>query len=154
MAGNYLTFSLVLAIAILLPTFQHDCVFTAEIILVLNIFWGGTLLVMVPFVRLLADIKTTGLGLALIPLTLSMLPVGAWFWLWLALHGEMDFVPTPPTGTSFFLLARIKPSRLRGIYFLVALLSLILCVISVFSSLCLCLVDFLDWWTGSRPNGG
>ncbi|KAF7507039.1 hypothetical protein GJ744_010967 [Endocarpon pusillum] len=149
MAGSYLTFSLALAIAVLLLAFQHDCAFTSEIIIVLTIFWGGTLLVMVPFVQLLADIATTGLGLALIPLILSMLPVSAWFWLRLALYGELDFAATPG-GTSFFLLARITSQHLQAVSWFMALLCLILCVIPVFSSICLCLVLFLDW-VGQRP---
>lgn len=152
MAGAYLTFSLALAIAILLLTFQRDCAFTAEVIIVLNIFWGGTFLVMVPFVRLLADTKTTDLGLALIPLMVSMLPVSAWFWLRLALRGEVDFVATPPEGTSFFLLAPVRPSHLKDISFFIAVLTLILCVIPVFSSLCLCLVLFLDWIGHRSPQ--
>lgn len=151
MAGSYLTFSLALAVAVLLLAFQHACAFTAEIIIVLNIFWGGTLLVMVPFVQLLADIRTTGLGLALIPLILSMLPVSAWFWLRLALHGEVDFVPTNG-GTSFFLLARVTHSHLQAVSCFMAALCLALCVIPVFSSLCLCLVLFLDWMD-RRPPG-
>ncbi len=149
MAGAYLTFSLALAIAVLLLAFQHNCAFTAEIIVVLNIFWGGTLLVMVPFARLLANIKTTGLGLALIPLILSMLPVSAWFWLRLALYGQVDFVQTSE-GTSFFLLARVRQDRLQAVSRFMAALCLILCVIPVFSSLCLCLILFLDW-TGQQP---
>ena len=149
MAGSYLTFALALAIAVLLLAFQHDCAFTSEIIIVLTIFWGGILLVMVPFVQLLADIKTTGLGLALIPLILSMLPVSAWFWLRLALYGELDFATTPG-GTSFFLLARIPSQHLQAVSWFMAVLCLILCVIPVFSSICLCLVLFLDW-VGQRP---
>jgi hypothetical protein len=145
MAGAYLTFSLALAVAMLLLAFQHSCVFTAEVIIVLNIFWGGTLLVMVPFVHLLADIRTTGLGLALIPLILFMLPVSAWFWLRLALRGEEDFVATPPDGTSFFLVAPVGPSQLKAVSFFIAVLTLMLCVIPVFSGLCLCLVLFLKW---------
>jgi hypothetical protein len=149
MAGAYLTFSLALAVAVLLLVFQRECTFTAEIIIVLNIFWGGTLVVMVPFVQLLADIETTGLGLALIPLILSMLPVSTWFWLRLALHGEVDFVQTN-SGTSFFLLARVTHNHFKAVSCLMASLCLILCVIPVFSSLCLCLVLFLDWM-GRRP---
>lgn len=153
MAGAYLTFSLALAIAILILAFQHQCAFTAEIIVVLNIFWGGTLLVMVPFVRLLADIRTTGLGLALIPLILSMLPISAWFWLRLAIHGQVDFVKTRG-GTSFFFLARVEENHIRGVSALMATLSLILCLIPVFSSLCLCLVLFLDWMSRRSPQWG
>ncbi len=149
MAASYLTFSVALAIAVLLLAFQHDCAFTSEIVIVLTIFWGGILLVMVPFVQLLADIRTTGLGLALIPLILSMLPVSAWFWLRLALYGEVDFVTTPG-GTSFFLLARVTSERLQPVSWFMAALCLILCVIPVFSSLFLCFVLFLDW-TGKRP---
>ena len=161
MAGAYLTFSLALAIAILLLAFQRDCAFTAEVVIVLNIFWGGTALVMVPFVRLLADTKTTGLGLALIPLIVSMLPVSAWFWLRLALRGETDFVATPPDGTSFFLLAPISPSHLKDVSLFIAVLTLILCVIPIFSSLCLCLVLFVVWvghrisqWRGAEEEKG
>lgn len=149
MAGAYLTFSLALAVAVMLLVFQRECTFTAEIIIVLNIFWGGTLLVMVPFVRLLADIETTGLGLALIPLIISMIPVSTWFWLRLALYGETDFVPTPG-GTSFFLLTRVTPENLQKASRFMAVLCLILCIIPALSSLCLWLVVFLDW-TGRRP---
>lgn len=149
MAGAYLTFSLALAIAVLLLAFQHDCAFTAEIIILLNIFWGGTLLVMVPFVRLLADIKTTGLGLALIPLILSMLPLSAWFWLRLALRGEVDFMATKG-GTSFFLLAKVTQDHLHAVSCFMAALCLSLCIVPIFSSLCLCLVLFLDS-VGVRP---
>lgn len=149
MAEGYLTFSLAVAVAVLLQVFQPECTLTAEIIVVLNIFWGGTLLVMVPFVRLLADIRRTGLCLALLPLILSMLPVSAWFWLRLALHGEVDFVPTPG-GTYFFLLARVIPTHLQAASWFMAVLCLILCIIPVFSTLCLFLVLFLDWM-GRRP---
>lgn len=149
LAGAYLIFSLALAVAVLLLAFRRECAFTAEIIVILNIFWGGTLLVMVPFVQLLADIRTTGLALALIPLVLSMLPVSTWFWLRLALYGEVDFVQTNG-GTSFFLLARVTPNHLQGVSFLMAAVCLILCVIPVFCCLCLCLVLFLDW-VGRRP---
>lgn len=151
MAGAYLTFSLALAVAVLLLAFQHDCTFTAEIIIVLNIFWGGTLLVMVPFVQLLADIQTTGLGLALLPLILSMLPVSAWFWLRLALYGEVDFAPTKG-GTSFFLLARVTHSHIQAVSCFTAALCLASCIIPVFSSLCLCLVLFLDWMNQRPPE--
>jgi hypothetical protein len=144
MAGSYITFSLALAVAVLLLAFQHDCTFTAEIIIVLNIFWGGILLVMVPFVQLLADIQTTGLGLVLIPLILSMLPVSAWFWLRLALNGEVDFAPTKG-GTSFFLLVRVTHSHIQAVSCFMGALCLASCVIPVFSSLCLCLVLWLGW---------
>jgi hypothetical protein len=153
MAGSYLTFSLALAVAILLLAFQHNCTFTAEIIIVLNIFWGGTLLVMVPFVQLLADIETTGLGLALLPLILSMLPVSTWFWLRLALYGEVDFAPTKG-GTSFFLLARVTNSHIQAVSCFMAALCLALFIIPVFSSLCLCLVLSLSLMNQRPPGWG
>ena len=161
MAGAYLTFSLAFAIAVLLLTFQRECAFTAEVIVVLDIFWGGTLLVMVPFVRLLVDIKTTGLGLALIPLMLSMLPVSAWFYFRLAFYGEVDFIASPGKGTFTFLLVKISPHGLHGVSVFLAVLSLVLCVIPVFSSLCLCAVLFLERlgqrppeWTRTEPEKG
>lgn len=150
MAGGYLTFSLAFAIAMLLLTFQRECAFTAEVIVVLTIFWGGTILVMVPFVRLLVDIETTGLGLALIPLMLSMLPVSAWFWFRLAFFGEIDFLASPGKGTYSFFLAKVPPNHLQALSIFIAILSLILCVIPVCSSICLCLVIIMDKM-GRRP---
>lgn len=105
---------------------------------------------MMPFVQLLADIKTTGLGLVLISLILSMLPVSAWFWLRLALYGEVDLVQT--SGGTSFLLARVTPNHLQAVSFLMVALCLIMCVIPIFSSLCLCLVLFLDWVERRPPE--
>jgi hypothetical protein len=155
LAGSFLTFSLALPTAILILTFRRECTFTAEIMVVLNIFWGGTLLVMVPFVRFLADSKTTGLGLALIPLVLPMIPVSVWFWLRLGFYGEMDFLQTPGKtsrgATTFFLLAPVPADHLRGASVFMAVLCLILSVIPILSSICICLVVFLDC-VGERPQ--
>lgn len=55
MAGAYAGFAVALFVALLLLVFQNDCAFTAEIIVLLIILWGGTHLILFPF---LSDQRT------------------------------------------------------------------------------------------------
>ena len=50
MAGAYAGFALALLVAVLLLIFQDGCVYTAEMIILLNILWGGTYLVLLPHI--------------------------------------------------------------------------------------------------------
>ena len=114
MLGAYMVFSLALIVALLVLSFQHTCTFTAEIIIVLFMYWGGfsaltysCSAVVKPMMGKEATGFGTGLNMALIAPMWTGIAFSTWFWLRLATAGEVDFTPTPG-GTLYFLLARIS----------------------------------------------
>lgn len=115
MAGAYAAFSIALLVALLLLIFRRECAFTAEIIILIDILYGGALLVLMPFLAESdrewnwSDLK--GLDTASLWLFLPLLPISTWFWVRLATVGEVDFASTPG-GTSFFLFAHVTPPDL------------------------------------------
>jgi hypothetical protein len=110
MAGAYAGFAVALLVALLLLIFQSDCAFTAEMIVLLTTLWGGSYIVLLPFIQWKRG-ERRGLELMLLPVFLPLVPISAWFWIRIAAAGEVDFNPTP-SGTSFFLIYHVQPSGL------------------------------------------
>lgn len=125
MYAGYLVFSIALIVALLMLTFQHACTFTAEIIVILFIHWGG-------FIGLLysSDAASTRydrfsrLGIGKSYTMAAPLWIGTafstWFWLRLATAGEVDFQPTPG-GTSYFVFSRVSTDTKAASRFIVFL---------------------------------
>ncbi|KAI1614504.1 hypothetical protein EDD36DRAFT_464339 [Exophiala viscosa] len=110
MAGAYLASSLALTIALFILVLRPECVFTAEIMVMLNIIWGGTYQVMSPFIAEFThrkDFVMDGIQVALMLVNGSVISLSAWFWVRMASVGETDFVATPG-GTSYFLFSHVK----------------------------------------------
>ena len=115
--GASIVFALALTIAVLLLTFEHECTFTAEIIVILFIFWGGLIVSYYgsPIVdnmgKSIPDRRFVGTNMATAPPLLLMQIFSLWFWIRLATAGEIDYAPTPG-GTFYFLLDRVSaPSK-------------------------------------------
>jgi hypothetical protein len=129
-----------LALSILV--FDRARAFTAEIIVILNILWGGTWLVDLTVSRTPGMNKTAasqglkafhlshvqGLHWARFAYNVPAWFVTAWFWTRLAGPDEEEYAPTPG-GTSFFLITRVEPERVRA-----ASVFMSLCCISVIFS--------------------
>ena len=124
MAGTYVLFNIALYVALLLLVFKGDCVFSAEVIVVLYFAWGGVYVVLEPFhwtaLTDLTQEESNDEGfietllfrhMALVTLTL-LLPTTAWFWIRLATVGEFDFLPNP-AGTVYFLFTSVQPPHLK-----------------------------------------
>ena len=112
MAGAYACLTVAFFVAMLVLMFQNNCSYTAEVIVLLNLLWGGSQTVLMPYVDNEFKWKPLrGLQLLIIPLLLPLITVSTWFWVRLAVFGEVDFAPTP-RGTSFFLLSHIRSSSI------------------------------------------
>lgn len=110
-AGAYAASSVAVLVATYLLVFQQQCTFTVEMIVILNILWGGFYITSPPPEIGEADQGKTrahGLGFVRFQFYIMSIPVTAWFWLRLASVGQIDFVPTPG-GTSFALLSHVRP---------------------------------------------
>ena len=118
MAGAYAAFTAALLVAVYLLVFQVECTFTAELIVVLDVLWGGSFLVLLPYFvseplsQQLRREANRGLALFGAAFTMFAIPVTTWFWIRLAALGEIDFVPSP-MGTSFALLSHVQSSSLQ-----------------------------------------
>lgn len=127
--GASLAFALALVVAIFLLTFQSQCVFTAEVIVILFIFWGGFLVSYIGspalnFVNpLRSGAKSPGSGIVAEVPYVAMQVFSLWFWLRLVLVGEEDFRLTPG-GTYYFLFSRVSAHSKAGAGFITALCAL------------------------------
>ncbi len=99
MAGAYAAFSVALLVALLMLIFQRECAFTAEIIIIINILYGGAFMVLLPYLtasgRKWSWNDLRGLETAALWIFAPLWPISTWFWLRLATVGEVDFAPTP-----------------------------------------------------------
>lgn len=124
--GASIVFALALTVAVLLLTFEHECTFTAEIIVILFIFWGGFLgsyygsPIMDDMGRLVQQIKFLGTNSAATLPFLLMQIFSLWFWIRLATAGEIDYSPTPG-GTFYFLCDRVSARSKPPARFMVVL---------------------------------
>ena len=118
--GASMVFALALTVAVLLLTFEHECTFTAEIIVILFIFWGGFIVsyygspIMDQYMqyywhKAIPSRRFVGTNLAAALPLLVMQIFSFWFWIRLATVGEIDYSPTPG-GTFYFLFDRV-PAR-------------------------------------------
>ena len=127
--GASLAFALALTVAVFLLTFQSQCVFTAEVIVILFIFWGGFLVSYIGspalnFVNpLRSSIKSPGSSIVAEVPYVAMQVFSLWFWLRLVLVGEEDFRRTPG-GTYYFLFSRVSSHSKGGAGFITALCAL------------------------------
>ena len=140
--GASIVFALALTVAVLLLTFEHKCTFTAEIIVILFIFWGGFIVsyygspimdhtaqrIHLPKLhKAIPSRRFVGTSLAAVPPLLVMQIFSLWFWIRLVTAGETDYSPTPG-GTFYFLFdrvsARSKPPA-RFMVFLCAFFALL-----------------------------
>jgi hypothetical protein len=116
MTGTYLGSSFAFIIAMLLLIFQEDCAFTAEMIVLLDILWGGYLAVFLPIASYMASLasekKALGLQTIIAINIYLLITPSAWFCIRTASAGEVDFAPTPG-GANFFLLAHITPHNFQ-----------------------------------------
>lgn len=130
-AGAFVGFALAFLVAMLLLVFQDNCTYTAEMIILFNIEWGGLQSVLMPYLRAYGEEDFDrfhwehihGLDFIGLPLLLPLLPIVTWFWVRLAAFGEVDFAPTP-RGTSFFILSHVHGGAIRPASQFVAFLCL------------------------------
>jgi len=125
MFGAFLAFSIALIVAVIMLTFQHACTFTAEVIVILFIYWGGytglvysTNTAITSILESKTQSFSTGLSFALAAPTWLGIGFSMWFWLRLATAGEVDFTPTPG-GTSYFILAHVSTDTKAASRFIV-----------------------------------
>ena len=108
---TYVIFSLSIAVATLVSVFGRQCLFTAEVEIILTLFWGGINVVQLPLIR--AHSRTTQsystpkasskwLIWSSHLLNFLVSPITIWYWARLAAVGEQDFAPTPGGTTLFF----------------------------------------------------
>jgi hypothetical protein len=110
-AATYVLFSISLLVALSMLMFDRACAFTAEIIIILNILWGGTWLVDLTASRRLGKNRNIqGLQWARFAYNVPTWFVTAWFWTRMASLNEAEYAPTPG-GTSFFLITRVEPEN-------------------------------------------
>lgn len=127
MFAGYLVFSTALIVAVLMLTFQHACTFTAEIIVILFIHWGGFIGLLYSTDIVLASspndsVSRFGVGKSYAlyaPLWIGT-AFSTWFWLRLATVGEADFEPTPG-GTFYFVFSRVSTNTKAASRFIVFL---------------------------------
>lgn len=130
MLAAYMVFSTALIVAVILITFQHACTFTAEVIVILFIYWGGytgLLYTTDAVIQTLEDRSAgstnyfgVGLSYALMSPTWFGIAFSLWFWLRLGTVGEVDFARTPG-GTRYFLFAPISTDTKAAARFIVVL---------------------------------
>ena len=121
MLAAYTAFNGALYVALLLLIFRKDCAFSAEVIVILYLLWGGVYIV---FEQSLVEIFSIDQSRPLqalsalqmlyftIVVTGLLVPTTAWFWIRMATVGETDFLSSPG-GTSFFLFARVNQANLK-----------------------------------------
>lgn len=126
MLSAYMIFSLALIIAVLVLTFQHACTFTAEIIIILFMYWGG-IFALTYSTKFAIDANVygeskqrvgIGLSLASIAVVSAGTAFSTWFWLRLATAGEVDFVASPG-GTFYFIFGKISAQSKPAARFIV-----------------------------------
>ena len=160
--GASIVFALALTIAVLLLTFEHECTFTAEIIVILFIFWGGLIVSyygspIVDHMRgPLPDRRFVGTNAATAPPLLLMQIFSLWFWIRLATAGEIDYAPTPG-GTFYFLLDRVSARSKPPARFMIFLCAYLVCVsfgwiLLAWAGYCYRLFRIF-WCTSSETNG-
>ena len=145
--GASMVFALALTVAVLLLTFEHECTFTAEIIVILFIFWGGFIVscygspIMDHLVRRpIPKGRFRGTSMAILPPFLLMQIFSLWFWIRLATAEEIDYSPTPG-GTFYFLFGRVSARSKPPARFMVFLCAFWVC--SLFVGLAVIGVGFL-----------
>jgi hypothetical protein len=131
MLAAYMVFSPALIVAVLLITFQHACTFTAEVIVILFIYWGGYTGLLYTTDAVIQSLEDryagstssyfgVGLSYALMIPTWLGIAFSLWFWLRLGTAGEVDFARTPG-GTKYFLFALISTDTKAAARFVVCI---------------------------------
>ena len=124
--GTSIAFALALTGAVLIRTFENECVFNAEIIVIMFLFYGGVVVafdgspICNSFLRpdvSRSDKYTVTNSAAILPFVV-MLVFNFWFWIRLATVGETDYVETPG-GTFYFLFSRVSASSKPPAQFMV-----------------------------------
>ncbi|KAJ5471089.1 hypothetical protein N7530_008446 [Penicillium desertorum] len=119
---GYFVFTFALFVMFFVLTFGEtasSCVFTVELIIMQFIFFGGMYIMVMARIFRKAGAKThSGSGLV-VAFELLLFPIvlyGCWFWIRLAQRGNVNpFAESPcGEGTTFFLLARVTPQRMRA----------------------------------------
>ena len=152
--GASIAFALALTIAVLLLTFEHECTFTAEIIVIIYIFWGGLIVsyygspILDNMGKPIPDRRFVGTNAATALPLLLMEIFSLWFWIRLATAGEIDYLPTPGH-TFYFLLDRVSARSRPPARFMV-----FLCAVLIFSSFVNILVTVGgSFYWGLKHNG-
>jgi len=132
---TYHIFSISITVALFVKIFASACTFSAEIFIVLVLFWGGYNIVQIPMLNAMERTESDRLlGKAdwyfkrLIPsrmlissrrliwimrlLNFMMSPIMVWFWARVAAAEGVDFASTPG-GTAYFFFARIYGDALK-----------------------------------------
>ena len=109
---TYTILSLSITIATMIKIYGQQCLFTAEMAVILTLFWGGINIVQIPLIRAhsltaksYGDPGASSKWLLWASHLLNFLvsPITIWYWARLASVGEKDFTETPGGTTLFFL---------------------------------------------------
>jgi len=138
---TYHIFSISITVALFVKIFASACIFSAEIFVVLVLFWGGYNIVQIPMMKVMEQTEKDRLlekvdrhermlipPRLLIPsrklissrrliyimrlLNFMMSPIMVWFWARVAAAEGVDFASTPG-GTAYFFFARIHGAALK-----------------------------------------
>ena len=135
---TYHIFSISITVALFVKIFASACTFSAEIFIVLVLFWGGYSIVQIPMMKAMENTEIHRLAgkqywafkifFPTIPtrlimssrrlkwsmwlLNLMMSPIMVWFWARVAAAEGVDFASTPG-GTVYFFFARIHGNAVK-----------------------------------------
>lgn len=132
---TYHIFSISITVALFVKIFASACTFSAEIFIVLVLFWGGYSIVQIPMMKAMEKteihrlagnqywvvqmfvpsrlmMSSRRLKWSMWLLNLMMSPIMVWFWVRVAAAEGVDFASTPG-GTVYFFFARIHGDALK-----------------------------------------
>lgn len=124
---SYHIFSISITVALLVKVFTSACTFSAEVFIVLILFWGGYNIVQIPVMNAISMSGSTFLDnmfsrsrersdrklkWSMQLLNFIMSPATVWFWARFAAAEDADLASTPD-GTSLFFSARIYGGGLK-----------------------------------------
>ncbi|KAL6718545.1 hypothetical protein ACLMJK_004637 [Lecanora helva] len=133
---TYHIFSVSITVALFVKIFISTCTFSAEMFIVLTLFWGGYNIVQLPMMRAESLTKlaraekeypktSKKLRWSMQLLNFTVSPVTVWFWARIAATEGSDFASTPG-GTSYFFFARIDGHAVKPFSMFMAIASTIL----------------------------
>lgn len=110
LALSSIALSVAITTALSIAIFSNQCTYTAEVVLLLYILFGGSLVTVCAVSPAIASGEES--GVAEIGITAHILlstsgPVSTWFWVRMALESESDFFATPGA-TSIFLFGHVS----------------------------------------------
>ena len=128
LTGSFIATSMAMMIALMLLAFSNGCIYTAEVVVILYLLFGGfyaTTSMLVPNnpmeKNFWSKMRDLDIGLQLV--AIIIIPVSTWFWVRMATAGEADFFRAHGS-TSIFFFGQVTG---RGLH----IASCVLAVISV-----------------------